>query len=513
MSQEIKLKRLCQKGPAAALIRRLVADWNEPLCILDGEGQAVFGTVPEDAPRHPIEAEGQPTVGWVAGGEHAPMLADLVGYVAQKEMESKLLAQETLGKYKELTLLYELGEKIAACLDIRELSWLALDEARRLLPKGNELHVALLLAEETPDSLAVAAGYGAVFPVGLVLAPLDGITRRVLADGHAEIVNDVREDPRHQAEPGTLAQIRALLCVPLKTSDRIFGVLSVASLAPAGFSAAELKVMNLLASQVATALGRVHLINARVEQERLQESLKLSRSIQMGMLSTNFPRFGQDSPIDLYAFMEPAREVSGDFYDFFHLDGHTLLIVIGDVSGKGVPAALFMVMVKTLIRAIAKQHAQPQGILAALNPELCRDNDAAMFVTLFLAVLDLNTGKLTYGFGGHNPPLLLSRNGAARYLTGNTGAALGIIDEFPYCEETLLLERGDGLLLYTDGVTEAMNIQEEWYGEERLLGLMEGHPRMDVQVLVEKVLEGVREFVQGAEQSDDITMLAVRFGQ
>ena len=312
MSQDIKLKRLWQKGPAAPLIQRLPADWNEPLCVLDGNGRPVFGAPSGKGPRYSIEMEGQGTIGWVVGGEHASVLADLMGYIAQKELESKLLAQDTLNKYKELTLLYELGEKITACLDIRELVLLALEEARRLLSRGNELHIALLLVEDQPDSITVSAGYGDLFPLGLVLSPLDGITRQVLADGHPEIVNDVSEDPRHRAEPGCLPDIRALLCVPLKTSDRIFGVLSAASIAPGGFSAAELKVMNLPASQVATALGRIHLINARVEQEHLQESIKLSRNIQMGMLPTRFPHFAQGSPVDLYAFMEPAREVGGD---------------------------------------------------------------------------------------------------------------------------------------------------------------------------------------------------------
>jgi sigma-B regulation protein RsbU (phosphoserine phosphatase) len=511
MSQEIKLKRLCQKGPAAALIRRMLADWNEPLCILDDDGQPVLG-VPSGTARYPIELEGQPPVGWVCGGEHAPVLAVLVGYAAQKELESKLLAQETLGKYKELTLLYELGEKIAACLDIRELAWLALEEARRLLPRGKDLHVALLLAEDGPDRLSVCAGHGDLFPVGRMLDPLDGITRQVLAGGNAEIVNHVREDPRYQTEPGVLSDVRALLCVPLKTSDRIFGVLSVASRQAANFNAAELKVLNLLASQAAMALGRVHLIRTRVEQERLQESLKLSRSIQMGMLSTNFPRFARQSPIDLYAFMEPAREVSGDFYDFFNLDEQTLLIVIGDVSDKGVPAALFMVMVKTLIRAIAKQQGVPHRILEALNPELCRDNDSAMFVTLFLATLDLGTGRLVYSFGGHNPPFLLGRDGGARFLTGESGTALGVIEDIAFSEQSLVLRQGDGLLLYTDGVSEAMDTDYEIFGEERLHQLLIGQARQDAEELVETVIASVREFAHGAEQSDDITLLALRVG-
>jgi serine phosphatase RsbU (regulator of sigma subunit) len=512
MTQDIKLKRLCQKGPAADLIRRMVADWDEPLQILDAEGRSVFGGPGGDAERHPIELQGQPPLGWTCGGPRAPMLAAVVAYAAHKELESKLLAQETLGKYKELTLLYDLGEKIAACLDIPELARLVLEEARRLLPGGQDLHIALLLAEEGGDGLTVGAADGDLFPAGRRLDPLDGITRRILEGGGAEIVNDLAEDARYRAEPGCLPGLGALLCAPLRTSDRTYGVLAVASRAPAAFMAAELKVLNVLAAQAAMALGRAHLIRARVEQELLQESLRLSRDIQRGMLSTDFPRFARGCPVDLYACMRPAREVGGDFYDFFYLDPQTLLLAIGDVSGKGVPAALFMVMVKTLIRAIAKQETEPRRILDALNPELCRDNDSTMFVTLFLATLDLGSGRLTFAFGGHNPPVLLRRNGEAGYLAGEAGTILGIVEGLAYSEDTLALEPGDGLLLYTDGITEAMDQDHEIFGEERLLRELDGLAGKDAQGLVETVLGAVGHHAQDAEQSDDITLLALRLG-
>ncbi|MDD5272818.1 MAG: PP2C family protein-serine/threonine phosphatase, partial [Methylovulum sp.] len=251
----------------------------------------------------------------------------------------------------------------------------------------------------------------------------------------------------------------------------------------------------------------------RVAQERLQESLKLSHSIQMGMLSTAFPRFSDGQPIDLFAVMEPAREVSGDFYDFFHLDHKTLLLAIGDVSDKGVPAALFMVMVKTLIRAIAKQHTQPHQVLAALNPELCRDNEASMFVTLFLATLDLETNILTYSFGGHNPPLYVSRYGIVAMLTGDSGTALGIIDGIGFSSQTLQLNPGDSLLLYTDGISEAMDKDYNAYGEARLCGLLTGLTHHNAQELSDTIIADVIAFTAGAEQSDDITLLALQIGK
>jgi sigma-B regulation protein RsbU (phosphoserine phosphatase) len=513
MNPEIKLKRLCQRGPSAKLIQRFIDHHPGPLAVLDANGDVLLGTA-NDGERLAIRLDENTPLGWVCGhADDTPLLAAFVTYTAQKELESKLLAQETLSKYKELTLLYELGEKIAACMDIDELAQLALDEAGRLLPSGQDLHLGILLSGETAGQLTVCAGRGAVYQVGDTLQAIDGITQQVLASGNAEIVNDVRQDPRYQAAVGVLTDIEALLCAPLKTRDKTFGVLSVVSRSPVMFSAAEAKVLNLLASQVAIAIGRVHLIHERVAQERLQESLKLSHSIQMGMLSTAFPRFSNGQPIDLFAFMEPAREVSGDFYDFFHLDKDRLLIVIGDVSDKGVPAALFMVMVKTLVRAIAKQYAAPHQMLEALNPELCRDNEASMFVTLFLAVLDLRSYQLTYSFGGHNPPLYISRYGIVSMLAGDSGTALGIIDGIPFTSQTLPLHPGDTLLLYTDGISEAMDVDYQAYGEQRLCDLLTGLAHNNAQELVETIIADVNKFTAGAEQSDDITLLALQIGR
>ncbi len=251
-------------------------------------------------------------------------------------------------------------------------------------------------------------------------------------------------------------------------------------------------------------------IQARIAQESFQETLKLSQSIQMGMLSTEFPRFSQGSIIDLFAYIHPAREVGGDFYDFFHLNEKTLLIAVGDVSGKGVPAALFMVMVKTLVRAMANQHEYPHDMMAALNPELCRDNDAMMFVTLFLATLDLETNLLTYSYGGHNQPLYISSKGEVSMLPGDAGTALGIFEEATFTVETFQMNPGDSVLLYTDGINEAMSVSYEEYGDERFCNLFKGTVNKNAQDLVEQISADVSLFTTGAEQSDDITLLALQ---
>ena len=513
MNQEIKLKRVCQKGKSAELIKQFCNPLPQTICIVDIDDSVIFGSF-FDGSRHAINLNSDTLLGWVIGDNaEALFLADLIGFIAQRELESKLLAQETLSKYKELTLLYELGEKISNCIDIEQLANLTINEAQNLLNTNESLQIGILLKDQTDDQLLIFAGRGTIFPAGTKMISIDGITQQVLTSGNAEIVNNVKNDPRYQFNPGSLLDINALLCSPIKTSDHTFGALCIISTHLYSFNAAEAKVLNLLASQIAIAIGRVHLINERVSQERYQESLILSKNIQMGMLPTAFPRFSNGSRFDLFAFMQPAREVGGDFYDFFRLNATTLLVVVGDVSGKGVPAALFMVRVITLIRALAKQYEIVNDILHALNIELCRDNDAMMFVTLFIATLNLDNNVLTYSYGGHNRPLLLSKYGIVSMLAGDSGMALGILDSSHFCLESTQLNKGDSLILYTDGVNEAMNIHYEEYGDERFSDLLTGLDDSNAQELIEIITNDVHGFTLGAEQSDDITLLTLKIAK
>ncbi len=247
-----------------------------------------------------------------------------------------------------------------------------------------------------------------------------------------------------------------------------------------------------------------------LEERVLQESLKQARNIQMSMMSTHFPRMKSGSSVDLYAHIEPAREVGGDFYDFFFLDAKTLLVTIADVCDKGMPAALFMVMVKTTIRAFAYEHRSPAAILRSVNPEVCRDNHAMMFATIFLAIMDLETGQVTYANGGHNDPVFIGKNGKTQLINGKSSLALGIMEDTEYEDETFTLDHGEAIVFYTDGVTESMSAEEALYGEERLLALLTDDIDSDAESLSGRVLGAVRKHAEGAEQSDDITILALR---
>lgn len=253
------------------------------------------------------------------------------------------------------------------------------------------------------------------------------------------------------------------------------------------------------------------LIATTSAKERIESELSIAHNIQLSLLPRIVLPFDGKGCLDLYAIMEPAKEVGGDFYDFFWLDERHLCLVIADVSGKGVPAALFMAMSKTLLKAIAATESDPARMLFALNNQLAADNEESMFVTLFCAVLNLDSGLLTYANAGHNPPLLMPANGQAHFLSGRRQLVIGALEGYSYQNETLELKPGDQLLLYTDGVTEAMNPEDSLFGEERLLATAAQLKTLGVVDLLGCTIADIKAFSDTAPQSDDITLMGLHF--
>ncbi len=253
--------------------------------------------------------------------------------------------------------------------------------------------------------------------------------------------------------------------------------------------------------------------NAIKEHDRLcaiQCDLETARAIQFGILPKKFPPFPDRSEFDIFAAMEPATQVGGDLYDFFLLDSDHVGLVIGDVSGKGVPAAIFMAVSRTSMRATALKGIPPDECLSYVNDLLCQDSVGSMFVSMFYGVLDFNTGEMIYADGGHCPPYILSRNGDLRVLE-STGMVLGLMAGRKYNCNKLNLAPGDTFFGYTDGVTEATNAEESQFSEERLERFLCDNRSLDTTTLVRACLSDVHNFAGGAEQSDDITILAVRW--
>ena len=246
----------------------------------------------------------------------------------------------------------------------------------------------------------------------------------------------------------------------------------------------------------------------RAKKERNDAELNVATQIQVSMLPHTFPNHAE---FEIYAMMQPAREVGGDFYDFFQIDEHTLAVVIADVSGKGVPAALFMVIARTLIKNTALSGKRPEVVFGIINKMLCETNDAGMFVTAFLGYLDIPTGKFTYVNAGHNPPLLRRSGGRFDWMQLDAGFVLACMEEFKYSQYEITLNAGDGLLLYTDGITEAVNNENEMFSNQRLLDIANEYIDLPLKEFSMSIKNEVYKFSQGAEQADDITMLALRY--
>ena len=254
-----------------------------------------------------------------------------------------------------------------------------------------------------------------------------------------------------------------------------------------------------------------NLATTTAAKERIESELKIARTIQLSFLPKRFPPFPERTEFEIHAELRAAREVGGDLYDFFLLDERHLFFSIGDVSGKGVPAALFMAVTKTLMKGVAEQHLSPSQVLAKVNHELYADNEQMMFVTLVCGALDLRTGELRYSNAGHLPPLWLRPSRPAAWIDLPKGPVLGISEAPAYLTQTLQLEPGDTLLLFTDGVNEAMNPDKQFYGDNRLRDFAEARAGAAPKELVEGLLGSVHQFAGGEEQSDDITVLALRY--
>ena len=243
-------------------------------------------------------------------------------------------------------------------------------------------------------------------------------------------------------------------------------------------------------------------------KQRLENELDVARKIQTQMLSTDFPTFKN---IELYASSTPAKQVGGDLYDFFVTDSGVYFIV-GDVSGKGVPAALLMAISIAAFRASGKKGHTAQEIVSLINETFCRSNEDMMFVTLVVGHIDAETGEMDFCNAGHNPMVLIGPDGNATLMKEKTNVACGIMPGFPYAGENVTLEHGSRLLVYSDGVTEAENDIKELYGESRLLEWAESHGKGKTssdKAVVELLSVSVSNFAAGAEQNDDITIMSI----
>jgi sigma-B regulation protein RsbU (phosphoserine phosphatase) len=307
-------------------------------------------------------------------------------------------------------------------------------------------------------------------------------------------------------------QIRSIIAVPLQTDDTVIGLIYLDSpFLVHEFTRADLSLLTVMANMAAVRIENARLaVLEQAERLRAQE-LEHAAMIQRSMLPSNFPPFPSRTDFQIHAQMEPAREVGGDLFDFFLLDDHHLAFTVGDVSGKGVPAALFMACCRTLLKATARHEADPGACLTFVNTALLEQNTTdSMFVTLFYGVLNTQSGEIQFANAGHNPPYRYSSGEPVQALRAKSGPMLGLFDGLNYKTHTTSLTPAQGLLVYTDGVTEALDPDNRFFDEhieEFLLANSGGTP----QQLVSGLQAAVRQFAAGAPQADDITVLALQF--
>ena len=276
--------------------------------------------------------------------------------------------------------------------------------------------------------------------------------------------------------------------------------------------------MDDLSLTIEKAIAQIDFVHQSQKEHAQLESLKsdltTARDIQQYILPRVFPPVPEVSDkVDIYATMKAAKDIGGDFYDFFRIDDNRIALVIADVCGKGIPAALFMAVSRTIIRSKGLQGESVSACMTEVNRLLAAYSVGNMFVTVFYAIYDLRTGVVSYCNAGHNPPHLLRSNGTTSELPVSENTIMGVFDTINYQEETLQLEPGDTLVMFTDGVTEATNAAYEEFGTERLDDILRKETGASSQQVVEALKAGIMNFVGDAEQSDDITMLVVKRGE
>jgi len=270
-----------------------------------------------------------------------------------------------------------------------------------------------------------------------------------------------------------------------------------------------------LSLTIEKAIEQIQYIKTMQKEHNQLESIKgdlaVAREIQQAILPRIFPPFPEEaSHMDIAASMNAAKDVGGDFYDFFRIDEDHIGFTIADVSGKGVPAAIFMAVARTLIRATGIRGVSASECMSYSNALLAKESVNQMFVTVFYGIYNIRTGEVTYANAGHNPPYLMRANGSIQTLPMSKDIVAGVIDDFQFTEETIRLEQGDTLLLFTDGVTEATDPEFNEYGDTRLIDLLGQMVNSNCQQIIDTIKADVKAFAGEAEQSDDITLLAIK---
>ena len=408
-------------------------------------------------------------------------------------------------KVKELTALLEISQLLTSTLGLQEV----LDRITEGMVKVlNVKSSTIRLLDDDCVELVIKSIYNLspeYLSKGPVILDEHPICKMALSGDICTIL-DVTNDPRFgYNEAAKKEGLCSMLCAGLKVKDKSVGTIHLYTDEPHEFTEDEKKLVQSIASQAAIAIENAKLNEQNIEKQRMERELAVAGEIQTELLPQKSPNL---DGYDIKTKFIPYGQLSGDLYDFIELGNQNVGLVIADVSGKGIPSAILMATTHASIRAAADDTSRAVKVIEAVNKYLCEYTRTTEFVTIFYGVLDTKNYTLTYTNAGHNPPIVF-REGIGVFLEQG-GIPTGILEEAEYGEEQINLFPGDVILLYTDGVTEALNTQREIFGMRRLMRVVQQNHKTDSEELVNAIYSSMLEFTDGAPQSDDLTLIVIK---
>jgi sigma-B regulation protein RsbU (phosphoserine phosphatase) len=409
--------------------------------------------------------------------------------------------------HNRLELLYRLSQTFNSSLDLDEVLNRVIDEVIAALHA--ERGFIMLLEPDGGQTFRVARGLDQTTIDQPQSQVSQSVVQKVAQEGKGLLTSDAQSDSRFNMRQSVmLLGLRSVLCVPVSIKDKVLGVVYADNRFEAGiFTQADMDLLTAITAIAAIAIDNARLYQMAVEKGRLLRELQMAREMQTSFLPDAVPQL---PGWQFAARWLPAREVAGDYYDFIPLDDNKLGLVIADVTDKGAAAALFMVFTNSIVRASVHPHIPPVESLASANRLICQKSPNAMFVSLVYCQLDTTTGQVIYVNAGHNPPLHYHAASGQLDRIGRTGMVLGIEPDSPYQQRELVIQPGDFILFYTDGLVDAINAREEAYNLERLEQIVGHSPSISADELIQRIAADLITHTGGIVPFDDITLLVVK---
>lgn len=405
-----------------------------------------------------------------------------------------------------LNLLYQLTQTFNSSLDLKDVLNTVMDE----IVKATGAERGFLMLKQDDGEISFRAARG--MDQQTIEDPEFEISRTVVDEvaesGEAVLTSDAVHDPRFTGRQSVMnLNLRSILCAPLQLKDKVIGVVYADNRIKAGlFGDEDLELFSAIASSAAVAIENARLYEVARDQGRMERELQMARRVQASLMPDEIP---EASGWEFAARWLPAREVAGDFYDFIEFGGD-IVIVIADVTDKGMPAALFMALTRSIVRASLENAPTLSKAMDQSNRLICADSTSGMPVSLFCGRLSLKSGELRYVNAGHNPPLLHRAGESGLGHLNRTGMVLGVDCETAYEEESVILNAGDTLTLITDGVTDAINPDDEQYGLKRLEAFVDENEAHTAEEQAEGLIENISKFSKSAAPFDDLTLIVVK---